>query len=85
MSLNDMALYMLKIVTLAQHITFWDICKMLRNEEHIYCKLFANFGPHTAEIRQVKKCNYFQLTLYSMDLNYCSPEIVPICVSTARI
>jgi len=38
MSLNDMALYMLKVVTLAQHITFLDICKMLRNEEHIYCK-----------------------------------------------
>jgi len=49
-----MALYMLKIVTLTQNITFWDICKVLRNEERIYRKLYAKFGPYTAEIRQVK-------------------------------
>jgi hypothetical protein len=31
---------------------------MLRNEEHVYCKRFANFGPHAAERRQDIEFNY---------------------------
>jgi len=35
---------MLKVVTLAQHITFLDICKTLRNEEHIHCYIILRIS-----------------------------------------
>ena len=73
-SLYDMVLYLLKVVPLTEHITFWDICKTLRNEELKYCNFFANFVPHTAEIRQVKK---FKFNNFGLQQNSRNSHLLP--------